>query len=853
MSLFWFSFWFSNRRLFRTAGGMTVSGSIALGVFLIVGGLLVGMLPATPLKAADPPPELFEEVAKLTALDAFEEDELGGAVDVDADLALIGARDDDDAGTDSGAAYLFARDEGGADAWGELLKLTASDAAAGDELGAAVALDGDLIAVGAPGESGDAGAVYLFARDEGGPDAWGQIRKLTAADAAAGDEFGGALALDGDLLVVGSRLDDDAGSASGSAYVFGRHEGGIDAWGQVEKLLPADGSTGDQFGYAVAVAGDRALVGAPFDNAAGSDSGSAYFFERDLGGPDRWGQVAKLEAPDRDAVDEFGTAVALAGDSLAIGAPGDDDAGLDAGAVHIFDLGGNGLWSRTAKVLASDAATEDAFGAALVGRGDILAVGAPFDNEASSDTGAVYLRGRDVGGAGAWGEIKKLTALDADAGDALGTAVAFDGRTVVAGAPKDNDDGANSGSAYIFGLFTPKLQIPAQLPAVYDRPVDVPVTLTTRGHALHGLAFSIDIDEGCLDLDPADNDLDGLPDAVVLNHPAHFTPSVFIDLGDLDGELDVLLAASDPAGAPLADGIVATVTLDPICIPGGIGEAIEAPLLFSTDPAPSMSDAAAREVLAASLSGSALVLSPPLGDCNGTGVVDVADADATVAEILDGDGTFWLDAEGGSFAGVPQGCDANEDTEIDLGDLAAVELLASGSSCVPAPLPPAAPRLELYRDWPPRSDRLTVSVNVRGSGSDLHAVIFSLDLDTARVSLDPADGDGDGIPDAVRLTRTDAVLRAAILDPGDPAGELELVISAASPFADGRLVELDLELLTPATDPVGEPVLFAVSPAVSFGDDACRRLAGETALLDGHLFNDGFESGDMTQWSDVQP
>ena len=196
----------------------------------------------------------------------------------------------------------------------------------------------------------------MFERNAGGADNWGQVTKLTASDAAAGDQFGHSVSISGDTVVVGAYADDDAGSDSGSAYVFERNAGGADNWGQVAKLTAADAAAGDQFGYSVSISGDTVVVGAPRDDDAGSDSGSAYVFERNAGGADNWGQVKKL------------TAVGRGGGRLSSATP-----------------------SRSAGTRSSSGPTRTTMRAA--------------------DSGSAYVFERNAGGADNWGQVKKLTAV----------------------------------------------------------------------------------------------------------------------------------------------------------------------------------------------------------------------------------------------------------------------------------------------------------------------------------------------------------------------------------------------------------------------------------------------------------
>ena len=399
-------------------------------------------------------PEAFplsREGPKLTASDAAAGDRLGWSVAISGDTALVSSNADDDNGADSGSAYIFERNQGGADNWGQVKKLTASDGAASDWFGLSVALDGDTALVGAYQDDDTAtnsGSAYIFERDQGGGGNWGEVKKLTASDIAGGDQFGVAVTISGNTVMVSANLDDDNGNGSGSAYLFERDQGGAGNWGEVKKLTASDGAAGDDFGWSAALNGDTALVGAFGDDDSGAGSGSAYLFERDQGGAGNWGEVKKLTASDGAAGDKFGQSVALSGDTALVGVRFDDDNGDDSGSAILFerDQGGVGNWGQVKKLTASDGAAEDRFGYSVAISGDTVLVGAIFDDP----NGSAYLFERDQGGAGNWGEVKQLTTSDGAADDRFGCAVALSGDTALVGAREDDDDGEDSGSAYIF-------------------------------------------------------------------------------------------------------------------------------------------------------------------------------------------------------------------------------------------------------------------------------------------------------------------------------------------------------------------------------------------------------------------
>jgi hypothetical protein len=248
---------------------------------------------------------------------------------------VVGADWDD---SQRGAAYVFERNLGGPDNWGERVKLLASDGASNDNFGWAVAVSGDVAVVGArrcdvPGQS-DAGCAYVFERNAGGAENWGQVRKLVASDAAASDYFGASVAVDGDVIVVGAYGNDDVGSLSGSTYLFERNEGGAGNWGQVAKLGPGDQAGGQVFGFSVAFDGTQIVVGAYGDDEAGSSAGAAYVFEQDGGGI--WRERQKLLASDAGSGDWFGQAVAVRAGTVVVGALNEDDEQLNSGAAYVF-------------------------------------------------------------------------------------------------------------------------------------------------------------------------------------------------------------------------------------------------------------------------------------------------------------------------------------------------------------------------------------------------------------------------------------------------------------------------------------------------------------------------------------
>ena len=224
---------------------------------------------------------------------------------------------------------------------------------------------------------------------------------------------------------------------------------------QRQKLTAGDGAGNDYFGYSVSIDGDTAVIGAYGDDDDGSTSGSAYVFTRTNG---IWTQVAKLTAasPDGDSTDYFGHSVSIDGDTVVIGAY-NDESPAGSGSVYVFtrntagDLASG--WTQVARLKASDAVHFDGFGYSVSIDGDTMVIGAWADDDDGTDSGSAYVFTRNTAGdlASGWTQVAKLTAgTDGAADDRFGQSVSIDGDTVVIGAFFDDDGGSNSGSAYVF-------------------------------------------------------------------------------------------------------------------------------------------------------------------------------------------------------------------------------------------------------------------------------------------------------------------------------------------------------------------------------------------------------------------
>ncbi len=383
----------------------------------------------------------------------------------------------------SGAGYVYVRS---GQTWSPQATLTGLDTGASDRLGSSVAISGDTAVVSAPqastGFGPGSGATYVFTRTGA---TWSQQQKLLPADLAAFDQFGSSVAVDGNTVLIGADMDDSGfGENAGSAYVFTR-TGGV--WSQQQKLLPQTGKSVDFFGTAVALAGDVAVIGAPgVELASLYASGAGYVFERTGGswtetatlsppaptpgarygiavavsagvaalgpggdypetpvylfraGGGAWGIEAALPSGGQTQ-QSFGTAVALSGGTLLAGAPLVDN----TGAAFVFTFTA-GAWAQQARLDNTGTTRGDGFGSTVAVDGDTMAVGGPADDTPSArGSGSVTLFTR-VGGV--WTVLRKLVPEPGET-QRFGRSLALEGNLLVVGAGSQSYKG---GSVYLF-------------------------------------------------------------------------------------------------------------------------------------------------------------------------------------------------------------------------------------------------------------------------------------------------------------------------------------------------------------------------------------------------------------------
>ena len=535
-------------------------------------------------------PVLFQQ-AYIKASNTDPGDDFGRALAMDGDTLVIAAREEDSGATgvngdqsdntqpDAGAVYVFVRDGAG---WSQQAYLKASNAQGsapgdmfGDRFGSSVSISGDTIVVGARMEDSNAtgvdgdqtnngarrsGAVYVFVRNG---TSWSQQAYLKASNARATHRFGSSVSISGDLLVVGAPnenssatgVNNDDGSHdvnplgldTGAAYVFVRNA--ANEWSQEAYLKASNTGENDEFGTAVSISGNTIVIGAPRENSAdindqnddsANNAGAAYVFVRDALA--NWTQQAYLKASNPDVEDRFGEAVSISGDTIVVGAEGedsnttgingpeDDNSLPESGAAYVFVRSGTS-WSQQAYLKASNAdAVEDpdddegdlngdGFGESVAILGDSIVVGSGGEDSgatglngdqadnSTTNAGAVYLFVRN---GAAWSQQDYLKASNTGVDDEFGGAVTLSGNTIVVGALSegsnatgvDGDQGNNSapgaGAAYVFGLDASGNQPPVADEQNTLTNEDTSLTIVLTGSDTDGDPLNFSIDTGPL-------------------------------------------------------------------------------------------------------------------------------------------------------------------------------------------------------------------------------------------------------------------------------------------------------------------------------------------------------------------
>ncbi|MEZ5979967.1 MAG: hypothetical protein R3F34_17385 [Planctomycetota bacterium] len=376
----------------------------------------------------------------LAAPDPSASARFGASLDTSGERAIVGANGD----LSRGAAYVFDRTDG---VFAESAKLTASDGDPGDDFGLAVAIDGDRALVGAHGwdapGANEAGAAYVFERQTDGT--WLEVAQLVATAPLGFAHLGWSVALEGDRALLGAVTDGEANFFAGAALVFERQGDG--SWVETAKLTLEDAEVADSLGHSVALAGDQALVGALLDDEAGEGSGAVHVFE--LQGDSSWAHVQTLTAPDPVSNGRFGQSLAVDGDTAVVGTWIDDATGSDPGRAYVFARDGLGSWTLDATLHGKSGGATFGFGIDVDVLGDLVVVGSRRNSFGSPGPGVVRAFRREAPGVVRW--LVDVSSAQQNGFDRFGASVAaVDDDEFLAGAWSDDSQGLqDAGLAHV--------------------------------------------------------------------------------------------------------------------------------------------------------------------------------------------------------------------------------------------------------------------------------------------------------------------------------------------------------------------------------------------------------------------
>lgn len=396
------------------------------------------------------------QLAELTASDGAPNDELGASVAVSGNVVVAG-EPGCPAGCDFvGAAYVFVEPATGWANMTQTAKLTASDGVAGNGFGFAVSISGETIVVGAHGDNGGRGAAYVFVEPATGWANMTETAKLTASDSTASELVGRSVSISGNTVVAGAPQDTiGAHKEQGAAYVFVEPASGWASMTETAKLTASDGVSYGELGYSVGIDRNTVVAGEPSPIPGKTASpGTAYVFVEPAAGWATMTQTAELTAADGVIGDRLGNFVAISGNTVVAGAPlAAIGSHLQQGAAYVFVEPASG-WAnmtQTAKLTSSDGVRRSYFGRAVAISGSTAVVGAP-NQTVGSDTGqgAAYDFVEPAGGWADMTETAELDALHGSDNDEVGNRVGVDGTTAAVGAL----GGSKRGAVFLFPVGT---------------------------------------------------------------------------------------------------------------------------------------------------------------------------------------------------------------------------------------------------------------------------------------------------------------------------------------------------------------------------------------------------------------
>ena len=374
---------------------------------------------------------------KLTNKSTVESKNFGTSIAIDKETIIVGDPKNFSEGSDSGSVSIFNFLN---DTWVQQAEITAQDIYQGDQFGGAVDIDGNTAVVGAIG--GAKGAVYVFVLNDG---IWSEQAKLIDIATDSSAQFGSSVGISGNTIVVGAPADDSPETDSGSVFVFTRTN---ELWDKTAQLAPSGRIytlANNRFGESVSIEDNRIYIGATGDwTTNGTDSGVVYIFSLNN---ETWVEEGRLSASDGAEGDKFGWALSVFNETVVVGAPYNDSNGTESGAAYVFVRDISGDWYEETKLTANDAAFNDNFGWSVGVGEDLAIVGSIYSDAPSSDSGSIYTYERTETN---WIERSKLIGTVSASGDRLGTSVSISDAVAVIGAPGHIVDSKATGAIHVF-------------------------------------------------------------------------------------------------------------------------------------------------------------------------------------------------------------------------------------------------------------------------------------------------------------------------------------------------------------------------------------------------------------------
>lgn len=398
---------------------------------------------------------IWTKKQSLNAVDWAFDDQFGSQIAMAGDTIFIGARGDDDIEFNSGSVYVFRPLLG---EWHHRQTLKATDPCLGQLFGV-VAASAEFAIIGAPEDTGrgyDIGEAYIFANS---PEGWTPQGKLSPQrDTGRLDQLGRSIVVDGNFAFFGVPSDCERALGAGAVYVFARPFG---FWIPHQKLIASDGTPFDGFGSSIATSGDTLFVGMQRTNGP-YEPGAAYAFRRNLSG--MWTEEQIVASPNPNVLGTFGSAVALSGETAFIGDSREVENSITSGAVYVFNRTQR-TWTQGEKLVPSDGEEDDYFGRVISASGDRLIVG----TAGKGSTGAAYIFSKSDG---SWSEEQKLSFSRISLNDQIGISVAISGDEAFVGAPGEDLAATDSGAVYAFklvdGIWTERQMLLPTVSSAFD-------------------------------------------------------------------------------------------------------------------------------------------------------------------------------------------------------------------------------------------------------------------------------------------------------------------------------------------------------------------------------------------------